>query len=131
MQQDPYPHNTSTSVSTGVHHVVVACLPARVTGTVSAARVATQLLSSFKWLRLGLIVGICGRVPSQDNDIWLGDVVVSKPTAIFGGVIQYGFGEDSARWSIRADCLSEQTIERATMRSLRLAGKTYEGRPRV
>ena len=42
---------------------------------ISAAKVATQVLSSFKWLRFGLMVGIGGGVPSEENDIRLGDVV--------------------------------------------------------
>jgi hypothetical protein len=39
--------------------------------------------------------------------------------------------EDTARWSIRADSLFEQTIVRATGRSLQLVGEKYPGRPRV
>jgi len=39
------------------------------------------------------MVGIGGGVPSQDNDIRLGHVVVSKPTTTFGGVIQYDLGK--------------------------------------
>jgi nucleoside phosphorylase len=54
---------------------------------------ATQMVSTFKSLRFGLMVGIGGGVPSQDNDIRLGDVVVSKPTETFGGVIEYDFGK--------------------------------------
>jgi hypothetical protein len=40
------------------------------------------MLSTFKRLRFGLMVRIGGGVPSQDNDIRLGDVVVSMPTAV-------------------------------------------------
>ena len=93
LQQDSHDHNTYTLGRIGEHNVALACLPAGVTGTISAARVATQMLSTFKRLRFGLMVGIGGGVPSQDNDIRLGDVVVSKPTATFGGVIQYDFGK--------------------------------------
>lgn len=71
--------------------MVLACLPAGVTGTVSAALVAIRMLSSFK-LRFGLMVGIGGGVPSEENDIRPGDGVVSKPIGTFGGVIQYDFG---------------------------------------
>jgi nucleoside phosphorylase len=42
-----------------------------------AARVATQLLNDFASVRFGLLVGIPG---DNENDIRLGDVVVSKPT---------------------------------------------------
>jgi nucleoside phosphorylase len=51
------------------------------------------MLSSFKSLRFGLMVGIGGGVPSEENDIRLGDVVISQPTRAFGGVIQYDFGK--------------------------------------
>lgn len=77
----------------GVHNVVLACLPYGVTGVTSAARVATEMLSSFEGLRFGLMVGIGGGVPSQEHDIRLGDVVVSKPSGMYGGVIQYDFGK--------------------------------------
>jgi len=77
----------------GGHNVVIACLPSGVTGTVSAARAATQMLSTFTELRFALMVGIGGGVPSEEHDIRLGDVVVSKPTGTFGGVIQYDFGK--------------------------------------
>src|SRR6266516_4186959 len=93
LQRDSQDQNTYTLGRIGLHNVVLACLPAGVTGTISAARVATQMLSSFKWLRFGLMVGIGGGVPSANDDIRLGDVVVSKPTATFGGVIQYDFGK--------------------------------------
>jgi nucleoside phosphorylase len=77
----------------GDHNVVIACLPSGMTGTISAARVATRMLSTFTGLELGLMVGTGGGVPSEAHDIRLGDVVVSKPTGTFGGVIQYDFGK--------------------------------------
>lgn len=76
-----------------VHNVVSACLPSGIYGTNSAATVANQMLSTFGSIRFGLMVGIGGGVPSQAVDIRLGDVVVSKPTNAFGGVIQYDFGK--------------------------------------
>ena len=77
----------------GRHNVAVTCLPSGVTGTVSAARVATQMRSTFTKLEFGLMVGIGGGAPNKKHDIRLGDVVVSKPTGTFGGVIQYDFGK--------------------------------------
>jgi nucleoside phosphorylase len=77
----------------GDHNVVITCLPSGVMGTISAAKVVTQMLSTFTGLRFGLMVGIGGGVPSKEHDIRLGDVVVSKPTGTFGGVIQYDFGK--------------------------------------
>jgi nucleoside phosphorylase len=93
LQQDPYDHNTYILGRIGVHNVVLACLPSGVTGTISAAKVAMQILSSFKWIKFGLIAGIRGGVPSEENDIRLGDIVVSKPTGTSGGIIQYDFGK--------------------------------------
>jgi nucleoside phosphorylase len=89
----PQDNNNYTFGRVGVHNVVIACLPSGVTGTISAARVASQMLSTFTGLRFGLMVGIGGGMPSEEHDIRLGDVVVSKPTGTFGGVIQYDFGK--------------------------------------
>ncbi|KAF3397352.1 hypothetical protein DPV78_007813 [Talaromyces pinophilus] len=75
------------------HNIVIACLPAGVYGTTSAATIASQIRSIFPSLRFGLMVGIGGGVPSADADIRLGDVVVSKPTGTSGGVIQYDYGK--------------------------------------
>jgi nucleoside phosphorylase len=51
------------------------------------------MLQTFEGIRFGLMVGIGGGVPSEENDIRLGDIVVSKPTRQSGGVIQYDFGK--------------------------------------
>ena len=40
------------------HNVIVACLPSGVYGTTSAAAVANQMLSTFRSIRFGLMVGI-------------------------------------------------------------------------
>ena len=39
------------------------------------------------------MVGIGGGVPSEEADIRLGDVVVSRPQKTHGGVVQYDFGK--------------------------------------
>jgi nucleoside phosphorylase len=95
-RHDPLPQhshddNNYTLGSIGAHNVVIACLP--VTGTNSAAIVATRMLSTFTSVRFGLMVGIGGGAPSPKVDIRLGDVVVSKPGVRSGGVIQYDFGK--------------------------------------
>ncbi|QKX57042.1 uncharacterized protein TRUGW13939_04150 [Talaromyces rugulosus] len=77
------------------HNVVVACLPKGQMGTNSAATVAAELKSSFPAIRFGVLVGIGGGVPSADADIRLGDVVVSLPGKMHGGVIQYDFGKST------------------------------------
>jgi hypothetical protein len=56
--------------------------------------VATQLLNDFTSIRFGLLVGIGGGIPGDDeDDIRPGDVVVSKPTATFGGVVHCDRGK--------------------------------------
>ncbi|KAK6356806.1 hypothetical protein TWF718_001147 [Orbilia javanica] len=74
----------------GRHNVVISCLP--VYGVAQAAIVATQMRTTFTKLRFGLMVGVGGGAP-KDNDIRLGDIVVSQPTGTSGGVIQYDFGK--------------------------------------
>lgn len=77
----------------GGHNIVIASLPSGAYGNTSAATVGMQLLSSFRSIRIGLLVGIGGGVPSGIADIRLGDIVVSQPTDTCGGVIQYDLGK--------------------------------------
>jgi hypothetical protein len=93
LPQNPHDHNNYTLGQMGPHNVAIACLPAGVSGVTSAARVASQMRSTFTSLRFGLMVGIGGGVPSEENDIRLGDVVISQPADTSGGVIQYDFGK--------------------------------------
>ncbi|KAJ5771861.1 hypothetical protein N7520_002390 [Penicillium odoratum] len=93
LSQPKSDHNAYTFGSISGHNVVIACLPSGVYGTTSAAVVLAQMLPTFPSLRFGLMVGIGGGVPSKDADIRLGDVVVSIPTAISGGVVQYDYGK--------------------------------------
>jgi nucleoside phosphorylase len=83
--------NAYTLGRMGQHNIVIAVLPK--TGTSSATAAGVQLLNDFKSIRFGLLVGIGGGVPSEDADIRLGDVVVSKPTGTSGGVIQFDRGK--------------------------------------
>ncbi|KAI4738901.1 hypothetical protein E4T50_10618 [Aureobasidium sp. EXF-12298] len=77
----------------GEHNVVIGCLAAGRTGLVSAASVALKMKSSFRCVRFGLMVGIGGGVPSEEHDIRLGDVIISKPSGQHGGVVQYDLGK--------------------------------------
>ncbi len=77
----------------GKHNVVIAVLPNGEYGTASASSVATGMLHSFPNIRIGLMVGIGGGVPSSEHDIRLGDVVVSVPRDGHAGVCQYDFGK--------------------------------------
>jgi nucleoside phosphorylase len=92
-EQHKSDHNIYYLGSIGQHNIAVACLPAGVYGTTSAATVAAQMLSSFESIKFGLMVGIGGGVPSKGRDIRLGDVAVSKPGKTLGGVVQYDFGK--------------------------------------
>jgi nucleoside phosphorylase len=90
-EQDPSDHNNYCLGRIQRHNIVIACLPDY--GTTSAAVVAEQMLHTFKEIRFGLMVGIGGGVPSLENDIRLGDVVVSRPEGTFSGVVQYDSGK--------------------------------------
>ncbi|KAH0263468.1 purine and uridine phosphorylase, partial [Aureobasidium melanogenum] len=84
--------NSYTFGKIGKHNVVIACLPGGQQGKAAAATVAKDMTRSFP-IKLGLMVGIGGGVPSQVPDIRLGDVVVSLPVGTHGGVIQYDLGK--------------------------------------
>ncbi|KAI7974274.1 hypothetical protein EIK77_006679 [Talaromyces pinophilus] len=75
------------------HHIVIACLPTGVYGTISAATVVSHLMSTFLQVRDSLMVGIRGGIPSSSNDIRLGDVVVSKPAGKYSKIIQYDYSQ--------------------------------------
>lgn len=47
------------------HYIAIACLPAGVYGTVSAATVVSRMRLTFPRLQYGLIVGIGGGVPDK------------------------------------------------------------------
>ncbi len=83
------------------HMVVAACLPAGEIGTNSAAHSISNMNRSFPSLRLRfcLLVGIGGGAPSEENDIRLGDVVVSLPTGSYPGVLQYDRGKEKENTS--------------------------------
>jgi nucleoside phosphorylase len=89
---DAHDTNIYTCGKIGEHNVVIACLPEGQMGTNSAAAVAVQMKSTFTSTRFGLMVGIGGGVPSE-ADIRLGDIVVSKPHTVHGGVVQYDSGK--------------------------------------
>jgi nucleoside phosphorylase len=98
--------NLYTCGRVGEHNVVIACLPEGQTGTNSAAAVAVQMKSTFSSTRFGLMVGIGGGVPSEEADVRLGDVVVSKPHKTHGGVVQYDSGKATASGFERTGALN-------------------------
>lgn len=90
---NPYVWGSMSTESEAAHNVVIASFPARRPGTVTAADVARLMVTTFPSIRLGLMVGIGGGVPSP-NDIRLGDVVVSQGSRTTGGIVQYDLGKE-------------------------------------
>ncbi|KAL6788157.1 ankyrin repeat-containing domain protein [Trichoderma sp. SZMC 28012] len=82
--------NTYTLGSISSHNVVIACLPKGQYGTNSAANVATLMIRAFPFIKIGLLVGIGGGVPTK---VRLGDVVVSTPSRQYPGVVQWDLGK--------------------------------------
>ena len=105
-QSEAHDTNIYTCGRIGEHNVVIACLPEGQMGTNSAAAVASQMRSAFTSTRFGLMVGIGGGVPSEEADIRLGDVVVSKPHEVHGGVVQYDSGKATPSGFQRTGCLN-------------------------
>jgi nucleoside phosphorylase len=91
LEQRPNDPNNYAFGSIGSHNVVIACLPNGHQGKSAATAVALHMVRSFP-IKLGLMVGIGGGVPSHKNDVRLGDVVVSMPAERHGGVVQYDLG---------------------------------------
>lgn len=83
----PDDHNAYQLGSIGKHKVVITCLPLGCYGTTNATIVATQIKLSFPAIKVYLMVGVGGGIPSATNDIRLSDIVVSKPENGFGGVV--------------------------------------------
>ncbi|KAL6790941.1 putative wd40 protein [Trichoderma sp. SZMC 28012] len=90
---DPNDSNNYQLGKISGHYVAIACLPDGEQGIAAAAGAATNLLRSFPNIRFGLMVGTGGGAPTLQNDIRLGDVVVSTPKDGKGGVFQYDFGK--------------------------------------
>lgn len=83
--------NTYTLGKIGKHNVVITSLPHSNVGIARAATTAKDLLRTFPNIKIGLMVGIAGGVPTY-HDIRLGDIVVSSLDSQKGAVLQYNFG---------------------------------------
>ncbi|KAE8333338.1 nucleoside phosphorylase domain-containing protein [Aspergillus sergii] len=77
----------------GQHDIVAVCLPSGEYGTNSAADAIANMRRSFPAIRFCLLVGIGAGVPTAQNGLRLGDVVVSHSTGTHPGVIQYDLGK--------------------------------------
>ena len=108
----PNDENTYILGRIGAHNIIIACLPYGMTGNNSAATVANDMARSFKSIKIRLMVGIGGGAPGEEMDIRLGDVVVSKPTGIHGGVVQYDFGKMKQEGQfVRTGTLNKPPVE--------------------
>lgn len=93
-EQDGADTNSYTLGRVGKHYVVIACLPGGQYGITPATTVAINMMRTFsRSMRIGLMVGIGGGIPSADHDVRLGDIVVSRPDGTCGGVLQYDMGK--------------------------------------
>lgn len=88
--QDAVDHNVYTLGSINGHNEVLATLPN--TGNSPTARVMTSMSHTFQALRLCLLVGIGGGIPTKTDEgpVRLGDVCISK------GVLQHDRGKFEA-----------------------------------
>ncbi|KAJ5430460.1 hypothetical protein N7491_007476 [Penicillium cf. griseofulvum] len=75
-----------------------------------AATVAAHMLSTFHSIRIGLLVGIGGGIPSREHDIRLGDVVVSRPEGTLGAVVQFDRGKTTAGHFARTGSLNKPPL---------------------
>lgn len=83
--------NAYTLGSIGPHNIAITCLPKGMIGNVPAATVASNLVTTFPSIKVGLMVGIGGGVPS--NKVRLGDVVVSTSSGDYPGVVKWDAGK--------------------------------------
>ncbi|KAK3291818.1 nucleoside phosphorylase domain-containing protein [Chaetomium fimeti] len=84
--------NTYLLGEIGDHNVVICILPKGEYGISTATAAATNMLNTFPSIRFGLMVGIGGGAPSRENDIRLGDIVVSRQDGNGTGVFQFDYG---------------------------------------
>jgi nucleoside phosphorylase len=98
--------NAYTIGRLGNQDVVLAYMPSM--GNISAAMVASNLRFSFREIKVGIIVGVCGGVPKTPGgvQIFLGDVIIST------SVIQIDFGWQYPNRIIRKEEV-EDTLGRA------------------
>ncbi|KAK4075733.1 hypothetical protein Trihar35433_2293 [Trichoderma harzianum] len=82
--------NTYTLGSIGKHNVAIACLPSGRIGNTPAATVAQRMISTFPNIKICLMVGIGGGIPSK---VKLGDVVISESKKGNAAVVQWDLGK--------------------------------------
>jgi Phosphorylase superfamily len=85
----------------GNRNVVLATMPGMGKGT--SAGVSASFRSSFPGIKQGLLVGICGGLPTGtgEEEIVLGDVIIST------GLVQFDFGRQYSDKVVRKDTLQD------------------------
>ncbi|KAH7014390.1 uncharacterized protein B0I36DRAFT_378122 [Microdochium trichocladiopsis] len=87
LPSDPHDSNHYVLGRIGRFNVAMACLPAGGMGMNNAAIVSSNMLRTYTAIRVQLLVGVAGGVPTAVNDVRLGDVVVGL------SVVQHDFGK--------------------------------------
>lgn len=104
------------------HNIVMPVLPEY--SISSAASAVKSMVHTFPKLRFILMVGVGGGVPSKNNDIRLGDIVVSEPSGQGGGVIQYDMGKMQIDTFVRVGVMNKPPkLLLSTLRTLRSGPK--------
>ncbi|KAF1989816.1 purine and uridine phosphorylase [Aulographum hederae CBS 113979] len=89
----------------GIHNVVLVHLAGM--GKINAASGSARILCSYENVRLGLVVGICGGVPTikakkeVEKEVFLGDIVIST------GVVQYDLVRKFPNKAVTKDTLED------------------------
>jgi nucleoside phosphorylase len=106
--------------SIGAFNIVIAGLPSGEIGSNTTSAVSTRMQSTFPNVKTGFMVGIGGGVPSKENDIRLGDVVVSVPAHGHGGVVQHDMGKHTmdGGWIRTGSLNSPPSMVRTTISKL-------------
>lgn len=109
----------------GEYNIVLALLPNM--GTVAAAGAAASFRSSYTNLQLAFLVGICGGVPSNDDneEVLLGDVVISD-------AVLHGLGKQYPNEFVFKDTVYDNPGRpNKNIRSLIASFKTERGREKL
>jgi nucleoside phosphorylase len=120
--------NSYTTGRIGKYNVVLALLSHM--GKANAASAAASARSSYGGVRLALLVGICGGVPragnGEDDEILLGDIVISKT------IVQYDFGRQFPDKFMRKDTVEDiLSNPNKDVRNLLVTFETDRGRDRI
>lgn len=95
LESAPQDDNNYALGKIGEHNVVIVGIPFGRRVSAPAATAARRMTHSFQNVRILLMVGIGGGVPSKKHDIRLGDIVVGYPTITHDGVLQYPHGDNT------------------------------------